>query len=118
MLEQHHRLAEDLVAAYNSADEDAITRLNDLFHSSLNIEQIRQFVRDKLYGHIEQDTTQLTGADAQLLFAKLYGFKDWAEVVRSSNEPQRDLRSGLSVPRRSSRLIARARFRRAVPTPT
>src|SRR5262249_57744505 len=47
-LQQHYRIAEDLIAAYNSADSDAATRLNDLFHSSLDIEQIRQFIRDRL----------------------------------------------------------------------
>ena len=40
-LEQHRRIAEDLVAVYNSADGAAATRLNDLFHTTLNIEQIR-----------------------------------------------------------------------------
>src|SRR6266536_3224379 len=48
-LEQHRRIAEDLVAAYNSADPEAATRLNDLFHSALNLEQIRDFIRDKLF---------------------------------------------------------------------
>ena len=91
-LEQHNRLAEDLVAAYNSADADAIERLNDLFHSSLNIEQIRQFVRYKLFGfaHIDE---HLTLPDAQLLIARIHGFKDWKELVESSNKPLRDLRS-------------------------
>ena len=46
-LEQHYRIAADLVAAYNSADSDAVTRLNDLFHSTINIEKIRDFIRDK-----------------------------------------------------------------------
>src|SRR5688500_8510802 len=32
-LQHHQRIAEDLVAAYNSADTQAATRLNDLFHS-------------------------------------------------------------------------------------
>ena len=36
-LQQHLRIAENLVAAYNSADPQAIDYLNDLFHSSLNV---------------------------------------------------------------------------------
>ena len=48
-LEQHRRIAEDLVAVYNSADPEAATRLNDLFHSALDIQQIRDFIRDKLF---------------------------------------------------------------------
>src|SRR5690349_13178960 len=46
-IEQHRRIAEDLVAVHNSADVEAATRLNDLFHSALNVEQIRDFIRDK-----------------------------------------------------------------------
>jgi Leucine Rich repeat len=91
-LDQHNRLAEDLVAAYNSADTDAVARLNDLFHSSLNAEQIRDFVRDKLMG-LAQIEEHLTLADARLLFARIYGFKSWEEFVETSNEPLRDLRS-------------------------
>src|SRR5690349_11451670 len=41
ILEQHRRIAENLVAAYNSADSEAAARLNDLFHSAINIDQIR-----------------------------------------------------------------------------
>jgi hypothetical protein len=90
--EQHHRIAEDLVAAYNSADQEAVTRLNDLFHSALNIEQIRDFIRDKLFNFpdTQQRINNLTLVDAQLMLARLYGFKDWAELVQSSNEPAGD----------------------------
>src|SRR4029078_7911714 len=35
-LDQHTRLAEDLVAAYNSANVEAVERLNNLIHSSLS----------------------------------------------------------------------------------
>jgi len=89
-------LAADLVAAYNSADADAVARLNALFHSSLNAEQIRHFVRDRLMflPEYEQHTFDLlTSADAQQLFAGLYGFNNWNELERSSNEPPRDLHS-------------------------
>ena len=48
-LEPHRRIAEDLVAVYNSADADAATRLNELFHSTLDVEQIRNFIRAKLF---------------------------------------------------------------------
>ena len=95
-LEQHNRLAEDLVAAYNSADAGAVMRLNDLFHSSLDVEQIRQFVRDKLMGLAEIEE-QITLADAQLLLARLYGFGSWEEFVESSNKPPLDLRSSPAV---------------------
>jgi len=89
-------LAADLVAAYNSADADAVARLNALFHSSLNAEQIRHFVRDKLMflpGNEQHTFDVLTLADAQQLFAGLFGFNNWNELERSSNEPPRDLHS-------------------------
>ena len=83
-LEQHRRIAEDLVAAYNSADPEAATRLNDLFHSSLNIEQIRDFIRDKLFNlpDTAQRINNFTLSDAQLVVARLYGFQDWNEFVQ------------------------------------
>src|SRR6266536_1754991 len=94
-LEQHRRIAEDLVAAYNSADPEAATRLNDLFHSALNLEQIRDFIRDKLFTlpDTQQRINNFTLVDAQLVVARLYGFKDWNEFVQSSNELPSDLHS-------------------------
>jgi hypothetical protein len=98
-LKQHHRLAEDLVAAYNTGDTEAAARLNDLFHSSLDIEQIRHFVRDRLFTlpDAEKRTTNFTLADAQLLVARLYGFNDWSEFLQSSSAPERDSRSASVV---------------------
>jgi len=92
-LQQHQRIAEDLVAAYNSADPRAAKRLNDLFHSSLNIEQIRDFIRDKLFNLPDagQRTENFTLSDAQLLVARLYGFQGWDELVQSSNAAEQDL---------------------------
>jgi hypothetical protein len=94
-LQQHLRIAENLVAAYNSADPQAVDYLNDLFHSSLNIEQIRDFIRDRMFN--VPDTQPLIAnfnlADAQLLIAQLYGFKDWDELATSSNKPSGDLRT-------------------------
>ena len=95
-LDQHTRLAEDLVAAYNAGETEAVARLNNLFHSSITAEQIRHFVRDRLMflpGYEEHPFDVLTLADAQQLFASIYGFRDWPAFVRSSNEPPRDLRS-------------------------
>lgn len=92
-LDQQFRLAEDLVAAYNSADAEAVARLNNLFHSSISAEQIRHFVRDKLMwlpGFEQHTFDSLTLEDAQQLFASVFGFKDWSELVRSSNEPPPD----------------------------
>jgi len=98
-LDQNCQLAEDLVAAYRSADPGAITRLNGLFHSSFNIEKIRDFIRDRLsfMPRAEERINDFTLPDAQLLVARLYGFEDWDALVRSSNEPPRDLRSASVV---------------------
>jgi hypothetical protein len=93
-LQQHQHIAEDLVAVYNSADAQAITRLNDLFHSSLNGEQIRDFIRDRLFNlpDAAQRTNKFTLSDAQLVVAHLYGFQNWNELVQSTIAEQ-DLRS-------------------------
>ncbi|HSL54412.1 MAG TPA: hypothetical protein VK868_08450 [Pyrinomonadaceae bacterium] len=95
-LDQHRGLAEDLVAAYNSSDADAVARLNKVFHSSIDAEQIRHFVRDRLMflpGYEQHTFDVLTLADAQQLFASIYGFKNWADFEHSSKKPRRDLRS-------------------------
>src|SRR5690349_1791389 len=91
-LEQHHQIAVDMVAAYNSADPEAATRLNDLFHSTISVEQIRNFIRDKLcyLPDTQRRIDNFTLDDAQLVVARLYGFDDWDELVRSSNEPAND----------------------------
>ncbi len=91
-LEQHRRIAEDLLAVYNSADADAATRLNDLFHSAINIEQIRDFIRDKLFNlpDTQRRINNFTLSDAQQVVARLYGFEDWTDLVESTNEPAND----------------------------
>ena len=91
-LEQHRRIAEDLVAVYNLSDAEAATRLNDIFYSTLNIEQIRDFIRDKLFNlhETEQRINNFTLSDAQDVVARLYGFKDWNDIVESSNQPVSD----------------------------
>ena len=97
-LDQHQRIAEAMVAVYNSADSQAVDHLNDLFHSSLSLEQIRDFIRDKLFNlsDTHRRTANFTLADAQLVVAQLYGFKDWDELVRSNNTPN-DLRAAAVV---------------------
>ena len=94
-LDLHRRIAEDLVAVYNAADVDAATRLNDLFHSAISVEQIRDFVRDKLFNlpNTQERLTNFTLLDAQFVVARLYGFKDWDELVQSSNNAATDLHS-------------------------
>ncbi len=94
-LEQHSRIAEDLVAVYNFSNIEAATRLNALFHSTLTIEQIRDFIRDKLFNlsDTQRRIADFTIADAQHVVARLYGFNDWPELVESNNEPASDLHS-------------------------
>jgi hypothetical protein len=41
----------------------------------------------------QERLNNFTLPDAQLLVARLYGFENWSELERSSNEPPRDLRS-------------------------
>ena len=91
-LEPHRRIAEDLFAVYNSGDLEAATRLNDLFHSAISVEQIRDFIRDKLFNlpDTQQRINNFTLPDAQDVLARLYGFKDWTAFVESSNEPAND----------------------------
>ena len=91
-LQQHEQIVADLVGAYNAADPDGVTRLNGLFHSALNIEKIREFIRDKLcnLSDTQRRIDNFTLGDAQLLVARLYGFDNWNELLRSANEPASD----------------------------
>ena len=85
-VEQHDRMARDMAAAYRDGDEAAAARLNDLFHSALDIERIRQFIRDRLF-HIPGGQERLADfgvSDARLLVARLYGFEDWDGLVTAS----------------------------------
>ncbi|MCI0391097.1 MAG: hypothetical protein MOB07_20315 [Acidobacteria bacterium] len=94
-LEQHERLAQDLVAAYRSGDAEAIHRLNELFHSSYDLGQIREFVQHRLSSlpDAESRIADFTLADAQLLVARLYGFESWARFVEGSAQPPSDPRT-------------------------
>ncbi len=94
-LEQHRHIAEDLVAVYNSADAEAAARLNHLFHSAFNIEQIRDFIRDKLFNlpDTQERINNFTLEDAELIVARLYGFDEWNELVQSISAPANDLHS-------------------------
>ena len=98
-VQQHRRIAEDLVLIYNSADVEAATRLNDLFHSALDVEQIRNSIRNQLFNlpDTQQRLNNFTLSDAQDVVARLYGFRDWAEFVQSTNEPASDLRTAAFV---------------------
>ena len=91
-LEQHRQIAADLVAVYNSSDVEAATRLNDLFHSALDIQQIRDFIRDKLFNlsDTERRLANFTLNDAQHVVARLYGFEDWNELAQSRSEQTGD----------------------------
>src|SRR5262249_54405419 len=94
-LEQHQRLARDLVTAYHSGDAEAVGRLNELFHSSYDWDQIRHFVERRLskLSDGEQRIAAFDLADAQLLVARLYGFESWDQFVESSTKPPQDPRS-------------------------
>ena len=82
-LEQHRRIAEDLLAVYNAADVEAGVRLNAIFHSTIDIQQIRDFIRDKLFNlpDTQRRIDNFTLPDAQHVVARLYGFKDWDELA-------------------------------------
>ena len=94
-LEQHRRIAEDLVAVYNSADVEAAARLNYIFHSELNVDQIRDFVRDKLFNlpDTQRRIENFTLSGAENVVAQIYGFKDWSDLVKSSTDAPADPRS-------------------------
>lgn len=88
---QHDHIARDMVAAYQRGDDAAAARLNQIFHSTITIEQIRGFLRDRLF-HLQNGAERIARfdvADARLLVARLFGFEDWdAFVTASAGEPR------------------------------
>lgn len=90
-LEQHEALARDLVAVYRDRDGAAAQRLNDLFHSSLDVDQITQFIKDRLITAFADGEARIANFgldDAQLVVARLYGFDDWQGFVASSGRAE------------------------------
>ena len=90
-MRQHEEIARDMVAAFHHGDDAAVARLNELFHSTLTGDQIRHFLRDRLF-HLP-DGIERTGRfdlrDARLLVSRLFGFEDWdAFIAASAGEPR------------------------------
>ena len=82
-VQQQDQIARDMVAAYRTGDQEAVRRLNDLFHSALDVDQIRRSIEERL-SHISgghDRLTQFGAAEARLLVARLYGFEDWDAFV-------------------------------------
>ncbi len=94
-LEQYGRLAEDLVKAYNSADPEALQRLNDAYLSSFTPDQLRANVQKRLIALTDPMIPgfDLTLDDAQRFIAGLYGFESWAKFAESINQPPDDAQS-------------------------
>ena len=89
-IEQQDRIARDMVAVYRDRDTPAAARLNDLFHSALDVDQIRRFIEDRLC-HVPGGPDRLAQfgrADARLLVARLYGFEDWDALVSPAHGPE------------------------------
>jgi hypothetical protein len=99
-VEQQDRIARDMVAAYRDRDEAAAVRLNDLFHSRITIDQIRDFIRGRLSplpGGSER-LERFGIADARQLVAGLYGFADWdAFVTQAAGAARAATAPGLSA---------------------
>src|SRR3954469_21164774 len=67
-VQQHDQIARDMVAVHRAGDVDAARRLNDLFHSDLDVEQIRRFIDQRLW-HLPGGQERLAAfgpADARL----------------------------------------------------
>ena len=85
-IQQHDQIARDMVAVYRERDEAAAARLNDLFHSALDVDQIRRFLEDRLF-HLPDGQERIANfgvTDARRLVARLYGFDDWDALVSAT----------------------------------
>jgi hypothetical protein len=93
-LEQYEKLAMDFVAAYRG-DAEALQRLNELFARSLNFEQLRELVQQRVgaLSGAASGTGEFALPDAQLVVARQHGFESWAKFAASLAQPPSDPRS-------------------------
>ena len=94
-LEEYEALANDLVEAYRSGQDDAFLRVLDLFQIKRpltwdrpplheRIARLRRFVRERLgrRSESENESDTLALADARLIVARAHGFESWAELAK------------------------------------
>ena len=95
---QHDRMAHDMVAAYRNRDEAAAARLNELFHSAITVDQIQDFIRNRLFNRTGgQDMLEAFDVSAaRVLVAGLFGFESWDDLLATAGD-SRDGAPGLSA---------------------
>lgn len=97
---QHDRMAHDMVAAYRNRDEAAATRLNELFHSAITVDQIRHFLEDRLFNRPD-GAAHIASFDirsARVVVSGLFGFESWdALLAATTGASPADTASGLSA---------------------
>jgi RNA polymerase sigma factor (sigma-70 family) len=89
-LAQYRQLAEDLLAAYNLGDPDALQRLNEAYSTSFTVDQLRDNVLKRTPTNLMNQAADLTLADAQRFIASLYGFDSWAKLAANIQQPPND----------------------------
>jgi hypothetical protein len=98
---QQDRIARDMAAVWHRADTAAAERLNDLFHSSLDVDRIRHFIQDRLFPLPDGAAriARVEVRDTRLLVARLYGFESWDEYLEGMLRRREDARAtaGISV---------------------
>lgn len=94
-LGQFERLAEDLVAAYQSGDAESLQRLNDFFGRPFTAGELRARVEERRSAMPGSATrsADFTLADARQFVARQYGFESWVTFGGSLAQPSRDPRS-------------------------
>jgi hypothetical protein len=98
---QQDRIARDMAAVWHRGDTAAAERLNDLFHSRLDVDRIRHFIQDRLF-HLPDGAARIARVDARdtrLLVARMYGFENWDEYLQSALRRRDEARgaAGLSA---------------------
>jgi hypothetical protein len=90
-LQQYELIAADLLKIYNSADFDALERLNSVYLSSFTVDRLRANVAKRLGLAIDPEAPvfNLTLEQAGLFIASLYGFGSWDRFAESINKPGR-----------------------------
>lgn len=93
-IKPYEELAENLLSAYNTGDQGAVLRLNEVMGKVVP-EQVRAMIQERLGLVVDEQgkTTDISINDTKLIVARRFGFADWKAFAQSFSTPATDARS-------------------------
>jgi hypothetical protein len=107
-LEQYKKLAQDVLAAYESGDSGAMQRINDYTGQPGTQEKLRAILQRSLGKSPDAD---LSLAEAQLFVARVHGFDNWQALAENIKSPLKSINLD-PYTNQAEELLKQARARR------